>query len=400
MNEIALKDDAETGDLALFQEATIFDVQRFEQVNRVATVMARASLIPDHLKGANYDVTFGNCFMISNLAATWGLDPFAVAQASSLVFSKIVLEGKLVRAVIKKFLGFDLDYAWFGLPGDMDRVCYVSDRPLVVENEELDTHGEPLSQDQIEALMKRDDWRITKGTLAKWCTKTKSGDINDNWAKDEEKMFRERGAREWCREFSPGLMLGVYTPDEFDEVEQTSRSNRARDVTPARNPLLDQTDQNTEAQSASPDKQTMGGRKDDKSPASAKPSVGGTDGGSGIAGSGTRALPNTTGERSQIEDEDRTSENADPQGPARSIPRFVFEEFCGALARIKQTPSLPKAKDEFFRGKGLKPTDKERSLFQNIYQAHEDRIKSNLDVAKVRADVAAWIAEDVPEDNL
>jgi len=64
MNAIVQKEAVEAGGLQLFNEVNIFDVARFEQVNRVATVMARASLIPDHLKGANYEVTFGNCFMI------------------------------------------------------------------------------------------------------------------------------------------------------------------------------------------------------------------------------------------------------------------------------------------------------------------------------------------------
>ena len=77
---------------------TVFDIERFDQVMRVAEVMARASIIPQHLKimtdnRFDFEATRGNCFVIANLAANWGLDPFQVAQASAMVFGKIVLEG-------------------------------------------------------------------------------------------------------------------------------------------------------------------------------------------------------------------------------------------------------------------------------------------------------------------
>jgi len=298
--------------------------------------------------------------------------------------------------VIRKFLGFDLNYAWFGQPANMDRVCYVSDRPLVVDNPDADNHGDPLTQDQIEALMKRQDWRITKGTLGKWHTKNKNGGINDNWNKDEDKMFRERGAREWCREYSPGLMLGVYTPDEFDEVEANSRSNRARDITPARNPLLDDAPKTTEEQPGTSDKQAQAGRT-----TSDKPSSPGVD---GEAGNATGNQPQTNSsddsQSSSLAAGDDALESGEASSSLPSLSRAIFEEFSGALARIKKPENLPKAKDEFFRGKGMKPNEKEKALFQSIYQAHEDRVKNDLDVGKTMAEIVGWIAQDVPEDKL
>lgn len=235
---ITRTDSTEIAEADLFQPVGVFDLERFETVMRVATVMARATTIPAHLRSTHsnpeiaFEETRGNCFVVCNLACNWGMDPFAVAQATSIVFGKMVLEGKLVRAAIAKKLGFDLHYQFFGVRGKMDRRVYVSDRPLV------DHEGNPLPEDKIIALMTaRVSYRITMGTLEKWHTKNKNGGINDNWAKDEDKMFRERGAREWCREWEPGLMLGVYTPDEFDDIDQTRRSNMARDI--SYNPLLE-----------------------------------------------------------------------------------------------------------------------------------------------------------------
>jgi hypothetical protein len=357
--------------------------------------MARASLIPDHLKGANYEVTFGNCFMISNLAATWGLDPFAVAQASALVFGKIVLEGKLVRAVIRKFLGFDLNYAWFGNPGNMDRVCYVSDRPLVVDNPDSDNDGDPLTQDQIEALMKRKDWRITKGNLGKWHTKSKSGGINDNWAKDEDKMFRERGAREWCREYSPGLMLGVYTPDDFDEVEANSRSNRARDITPARNPLLDDAPKTTEEQPGTSAKQTQAGRATSDKPSS--PSV------DGEAGNATGNQPQTNSsddsQSSSLAAGDSTGGDGGPSSPVGTLTRAVFTDFLTTIIRFKSEESVKKGAKQFFDENGVKPGNQtEYDLFATIKnQFVESVLNGKVTIEDFKVEATGWINDDVPE---
>lgn len=409
MNAITKTAEPQATEIDIFGAANVFDVARFEQVHRVATVMAGASLIPDHLKGANREVTYGNCFMISNLAANWGLDPFAVAQASALVFGKIVLEGKLVRAVIKKFLGFDLNYVWFGPTGNMDRRCYVSDRPLVVDNEELDTHGQPLNEAQIESLMKLPEWRITKGTLGKWHTKNKQGGINDNWAKDEDKMFRERGAREWCREFSPGLMLGVYTPDEFDDVEHTSRSNRARDVTPgpARNPLLEEvmdpdtgeftkiaekTTTQSGAQPGGTALKTTAEPKADKAQASAQPAEesagnqrdGQTNNGGRPAETPSSAAPGV---------EDGSGGDAG-NSPAARVSADVFREYHSALGRMVSKESVEKAHKQFWSGKGIKVAhDDDMKLAKDIYENHLQRADGKIPGDVLAKEIAGWIAQ-------
>lgn len=386
----------------IFTPTTVFDIERFEQVMRVAEVMARASLIPDHLKvkaqdgSVDIEATRGNCFIVSNQASHWGLDPFAVAQASSLVFGKIVLEGKLIRAVIRKFLGFDLNYAFFGNPGDMERKVYVSDRPLA------DQIGAALGEPAIIALMDTPGTRITKGTLKKWHTKNKSDGVNDNWAKDEDKMFRERGAREWCREWAPGLMLGVYTPDEFDEVENTSRSNRARDITPS-NPLLDNSgssqmdrfdretgelvDKNSEAQAGARAK-TASARSD----ASAKSSHR-ADTASGSQGG--RSSTNSSSTSSSQDGDDKSGGSA-PSSSQRA-PAGVFDEFSSALLRYGGTGNgadadkqkATQASDAFWETKGGKPTHpSDIDLCKKIIGAHLQRMSEGRNVDTVKKDIA------------
>lgn len=82
------------------------------------------------------------------------------------------------------------------------------------------------------------------------------------------------------------------------------------------------------------------------------------------------------------------------------LAREVFEQFSGALLRVNKSENLTKAKEEFFRGKGMKINETDLALFQRIYAQHEDRIARSLDRAKFAVDVAKMIAHEVPEERL
>lgn len=403
--EIITRD--ESTDLAeadLFSPASIFDINRFEQVMRVASVMARNTTLPDHLRSkANdpniaFEETRGNCFMICNQAANWGMDPFAVAQATSFVFGKLVLEGKLVRAVINRKLGFSLHYAFFGQLGDMKRRCYVSDKALV------DDKGQQLSEDQIKELKDNHSsgFRITDGTLQKWHTKNKSGGVNDNWAKDEDKMFRERGAREWCREHKPGLMLGVYTPDEFDEIEHTARSMRARDIT--YNPLIERASPSP-TESIDPDtgeivSSTNGidrsamvgegsGAGNDKS-VDAAPSKSSDEDKAADRGRSKSSKPTT----SKASDDQATESN--PSGSVAATTVFTADEakkYASWLGRQSDTEKLEKASKHYFDEATRTPVkgSEEHGLFGSIYTRNKNRVSGEIEAAGLLEEINAEI---------
>ncbi|MHB1086747.1 MAG: recombinase family protein [Minisyncoccota bacterium] len=403
MNALTKTDAAASTDLEIFSGASVFDIARYEQVDRVASIMAAATLIPEHLKGRDYTETKGNCFMICNLAANWELDPFAVAQASSLVFGKIVLEGKLVRAVIKRHLRIDLQYRFFDEGKDNERV-YVSEKLLV------DASGLPVAEDAILALVEKGE-RITPGSFVKWHTKSKSGGVNDNWIKDRRKMMRERGAREWCREFEPGLMLGVYTVDEFDDAEHTSRSNRARDITPStHNPLLDSKslaameimdpktgefiESKSEAQSGTAAKTTPPGPQGSQAPASAKLAPDGA-GGAGVQSS-EDARPHETPSSSTHAGGDGTGGDAG-SAPAR-VSSDLWSGYSSALARMAKPESVEKAHKAYWQDKGIRiahPDD--IKLGTDIKTVHLQRAEGKLDGEYVAKEVAGWIADVIGE---
>lgn len=206
--------------IQVFDPVPILDTARFEQMQRVAAVMARTSLVPDTLRGVyegqgqsrrlklfDPDQIMANCFLVVNQAVRWGMDPFAVAQCCSVVHGRLMYEGKLVAAVLDAKLGTKLDYVFNDRQGDAFGVKVVG----------------PKSPTGAE--------RVAEGTVGQWKT---SGN-NSPWGSpaNHRRQLIYRGAREWARLWEPAVLLGVYTPDEMEDLSDASRSVRARDVTPA-----------------------------------------------------------------------------------------------------------------------------------------------------------------------
>jgi hypothetical protein len=156
--------------------------QNMEQGMSLATMMAKCSLVPDHLKNKPDD-----CFPILVQALRWKMDPFAVAQCTAVVRGKLCYEGKLVHAVLIAMGAIDgrLTFEYKGT-GDLREVTVT---------------GTPRG----------DKARSITGTVRQWQTE------NGNWKKDPDMMLAYRGTRAWARLYCPDAMMGVYTPDELDD---------------------------------------------------------------------------------------------------------------------------------------------------------------------------------------
>jgi RecT family len=189
----------------------LLDTGRFEHMIRIAKVMGSCSLIPDCLckekvNGTDQflppDNILANCFLVVNQAVRWEMDPFAVAQCVSVVKGKLCYEGKLIAAVIEHKTGIRLLFDWNDEKGDKFGI--------IVSGKFSD----------------EDDPRQVSGTVGDWKT-TRDG---SPWVKQPKLQLAYRGSREWARLHAPALMLGVYSPDEMDVLNDASRASRARDV--------------------------------------------------------------------------------------------------------------------------------------------------------------------------
>jgi hypothetical protein len=163
----------------------------FEGVLRLAELMAKCGTLPVHLKNP------ADCFRVVVQAAKWNMDPFVVAECTSLVHGRLCYEGKLVAAaLLNRGIG-RLDYEITGKG---------QDSAVVVS-------GTPKGGRQAKSV---------SGSVREWRTKQmKDGrEIPNNWDKDPHSMLVYRGTRQWARLWAPEVMAGVYTPDELDDVRE------------------------------------------------------------------------------------------------------------------------------------------------------------------------------------
>lgn len=191
----------------------ILDTARFEHMQRIATVMARSTLIPEALRTFKegdkvlhlpFEDIMANCFLVVNQATKWNMDPFGVAQCVSIVKGKLCYEGKLVAAVLDAKLGIELTFTYNGKKGD--------ELGVVVSG-------------VINGVTK-----TVEGTVGGW----KTTGSNSPWSSpaNHPRQLAYRGSREWARVHKPALMLGAYTDDELADLQDASRANRAREVAP------------------------------------------------------------------------------------------------------------------------------------------------------------------------
>lgn len=199
-------------------EHGLYDTQIYEHMLRIARVMAEGSLIPETLyiitnskkqkEALPFRTVLANCFLIVNQARLWKVDAFALAQAVSVVHGKLMYEGKVVTAVLESLRGIKLQFKWNGQTGD--------------------AHGIEV-WDGITPEEGREP-RVHFGTVAQWATKKKDGTRADAWKPGPDRLqLAYRGAREWCRLYEPGVILGVLFAEEPDAVE---RYQRQEEVTP------------------------------------------------------------------------------------------------------------------------------------------------------------------------
>lgn len=217
----------------------ILDTAKFEHMGRVATIMAQAGLLPDTLTRVDgnptgpfldFETIRARAFMIVNQATTWNMDPQAVAQATSLVYNRLMYEGKLVSAAIQHTLGIEFDFKFGGWDLKANEFTWEK----LGEGDLLAVH---VTAHQDGKLITDLDGtpKSIEGHVGGWKT-TKNG---SPWTAPagHRRMLRNRGIREWTRAYKPAVILGVYTPDDnFDDDEAPARiagpkTSRKRDLT-------------------------------------------------------------------------------------------------------------------------------------------------------------------------
>lgn len=156
--------------------------QNMEQAMRLAEMMARGKMLPAHFHNSP-----GDCLLVVEQAMRWRMSPFAVAQCTASIKGKLMFEGKLVAAAIEEsgaIVG-SLDYTF---------------------------SGEGMGRKITVSATRRGDGTPRTVEVALKDAMTENG----VWKKQPDQQLVYHGARVWGRRWTPGVILGVYSREEFN----------------------------------------------------------------------------------------------------------------------------------------------------------------------------------------
>lgn len=189
--------------LALKNEDSIFlNVAKFEQMQRVAGMLAKSDFVPERFKG-----NIGNCMIAIDMASLMGMNPIMLMRCMYVVNGSPGFEAKFVSALINnsgRYLD-PLDYEWKGKKGQPDWGC----RAVAVRKKSRKSIYGPWV---TWAMVKAERWDQPKGQgprqqVSKWVTMP-------------EIMFPYRAAVFFGRTYDSDLLLGMKSIDELLDGQQ------------------------------------------------------------------------------------------------------------------------------------------------------------------------------------
>jgi hypothetical protein len=192
-----------------------------DKLMRVADMMASGRCtIPQHLQKSP-----GDCFAVAMQATQWGMNPFAVAQKTHIVNGTLGYEAQLVAAVINSSgaVSDRFHFEWFG---DWHKI--VGKFKTVESRTKTGDDGKPKKfivpdweQKDEQGLGVR-VWATIKGeseprTLELLMTQARTRN-STLWTEDPKQQIAYLAQKRWARLYAPDVILGVYTPDELDQI--------------------------------------------------------------------------------------------------------------------------------------------------------------------------------------
>jgi hypothetical protein len=212
MNEntqVATAQDAGTTAFAMMSDGAMMD-----RMIKFAEIMASGkSTIPNELRNV------GDCLAITMQAMSWRMMPQAVAQKCFFLNGRIGYEAQLVAAAINNSgatVG-NFQFEWFG---PWERVVGKFEIRKG-EKGEYRVPGWKLADEEgigirVWATLRGESQpRVLDLLLAQARTRNST-----QWADDPKQQLAYLAQKKWARLYAPGVILGVYTPDELADPEE------------------------------------------------------------------------------------------------------------------------------------------------------------------------------------
>lgn len=167
--------------------ALMLDAKSMESAMAIAEVMASSKVtVPKHLQGSK-----GDCMAIVLQSMNWGMNPFVVAQKTHIVNGALGYEAQLVNAVVQSqgFIAGAFQYEYQGTGEALE--CRVG---AVLRGQKTVTWGEWLKLLNV---------TVRNSPL---------------WKSNVKQQMGYLQVKNWARAYTPQAILGVYTPDELENV--------------------------------------------------------------------------------------------------------------------------------------------------------------------------------------
>lgn len=199
----------------------LMDPAMMDKAMNLARIMASGrSTVPKHLQG-----NVGDCMAVVMQSMQWGLNPFTVAQKTHLVNGTLGYEGQLVNAIINNsgVTKDRINFEWFG---PWEKI--VGKFKLIESKKHEDEHGRPKKfmvpdwDGNDERGLGIRVWATIKGEsqprvleLLLVQARVRNSTL---WAEDPKQQLAYLAERRWGRLHVPDVMLGVYVPDELEQI--------------------------------------------------------------------------------------------------------------------------------------------------------------------------------------
>ena len=209
--------------------AAALDPTTYQSMHQLAVLMATGTAsVPTHLRGNEAD-----CMAVVLQAMAWQMNPFAVASKTYTVNGgMLAYEAQLVNAVItsKAPVTGRLNYEWFG---DWSKILgQFREVPIEKKND-----GSKSKTVRVPNWSIEDEQGLGIRVWATFVGETEPRKLDllllqartrnsTMWADDPKMQLAYLAIKKWARLYCPDVILGVYTPDEFDDF------GREIDITP------------------------------------------------------------------------------------------------------------------------------------------------------------------------
>lgn len=178
-------------------EIMLFDESKFNQAVKLASTLAKSSIVPKHFQGKGQDV-----FAALVLGAELGFQPMQALQAIVMIQGQCTLKAQTQLALVRAR-------------------CPRSIIEITESGDEVSCYARRDEKD----LGYKATWSFKRaldsGFVTAWDKELKKMKTKDNWVKQPLVMSRWRAISEALRTVFPDVLMGIYATEEMQDIDVT-----------------------------------------------------------------------------------------------------------------------------------------------------------------------------------